>query len=149
MTGPSPRGTYLAIAEALRTRIAEGGETTELPSEADLMADFGVARTTVRRALKALKDDGLIESAPGVGWRPVAGGADRRPLAERFAELIRTSDMKVGATFPSESRLCGDFNASRTAVRRALAQLEGKGVLEAQPGRGRILRALPTADIES
>lgn len=39
-------------------------------------------------------------------------------------ELLRKQDVKVGDTFPTEQDLCAQFNASRTAVRTAIAQAE-------------------------
>jgi GntR family histidine utilization transcriptional repressor len=38
-----------------------------MPSEADLVAQFGVSRMTVHRALRELQDAGLIERVQGVG----------------------------------------------------------------------------------
>ncbi|MET8676552.1 GntR family transcriptional regulator [Streptomyces sp. NPDC004647] len=147
MSEASPRGTYLIIAESLRQGVESVDAAATLPSEAALMAEHGVSRTTVRRALRVLADDGLIESAPGVGWRPVRGFVtDRRPLVERVAGVVATDGLAVGDAFPSESALCQRFGASRTAVRSALAHLEGRGVLATSHGRGRTVRALPDAD---
>ena len=64
MSQPSPRGTYLVISEALRARIAEGSYSDGLPSEAEIGREFGVARTTVRRALRALEESGDIATVP-------------------------------------------------------------------------------------
>ncbi|MER5719698.1 GntR family transcriptional regulator [Streptomyces sp. NPDC002132] len=144
MPEASPRGTYLIIAETLRSAIqAEGGRDT-LPSEADLMDSHSVSRNTIRRALKVLEADGVVESAPGIGWRVVRGG-DRRSLAERMTDVIREDSLSVGDTYPSEARLCERFGASRTAVRRVLAQMEGNGLLATVHGKGRTVRALPTS----
>lgn len=68
----SERGTfrYLAIAEDLKERITAGefqaGQL--LPSESELGKRFSVSRVTVRKALEALREDGLIESRQGFGW---------------------------------------------------------------------------------
>ncbi|GGY21080.1 hypothetical protein GCM10010326_12290 [Streptomyces xanthochromogenes] len=140
----SPRGTYLIIAETLRSEIQaeQGGDT--LPSEADLMDSHGVSRNTIRRALKVLEADGVVESAPGIGWRVVRGG-DRRSLAERMTDVIKEDSLSVGDTYPSEAKLCERFGASRTAVRRVLAQMEGNGLLATVHGKGRTVRALPAS----
>jgi DNA-binding FadR family transcriptional regulator len=139
----SPRGTYLVIAETLRTEIQAGQGSDTLPSEADLMDSHGVSRNTIRRALKALEADGVVESAPGIGWRVVRGG-DRRSLADRMTDVIKEDSLSVGDTYPSEAKLCERFGASRTAVRRVLAQMEGNGLLVTVHGKGRTVRALPT-----
>ncbi|MFF3841275.1 GntR family transcriptional regulator [Streptomyces sp. NPDC001930] len=142
MPEASPRGTYLVISEGLRKAIEEGQISDALPSEANLVESHGVSRNTIRRALKTLEAEGKIESAPGVGWR-VSKGDDRRPLAERMTDLIADDGLTVGDTYPSEASLCVRFGVSRTAVRRAIAQMEGTGVLDTVHGKGRTVRALP------
>ncbi|WP_327137510.1 winged helix-turn-helix domain-containing protein [Streptomyces sp. NBC_01340] len=142
MSEASPRGTYLVISEALRRRIGKDKAVDGVPSEAELMREYEVSRNTIRRALKVLEAEGVLESAPGVGWRVVRGG-DRRSLAERMADLITEDALSVGDTYPSEAKLCERFGASRTAVRRVLAQMEGNGLLATVHGKGRTVCALP------
>ncbi|MEU7067747.1 GntR family transcriptional regulator [Streptomyces sp. NPDC046161] len=142
MPQPSPRGTYLQISESLRQKIEQGKISEGLPSEAELMRTYGVGRSTIGRALKALKADGVIESVQGAGWY-VTGTGDRRPLVDRVTDLLRAEGAAVGDTFPSESELCARFGVSRTAVRTAIAQMEGKGLIEMGPSRRRQVRALP------
>lgn len=142
MPEASPRGTYLVIAEALRNEIRAEDDRDTLPSEADLMDSHGVSRNTIRRALKVLEADGVVESTPGIGWRVVRGG-DRRSLAERMTDVIKEDSLSVGDVYPSEAKLCERFGASRTAVRRVLAQMEGNGLLATVHGKGRTVRALP------
>jgi len=142
----SPRDTYLQVSESLRQQIESGDVGDALPSEAALMSSHGVARNTVRRALKALEADGVVKSAPGVGWRVVREG-DRRSLAERMTDLIAEDSLSVDDTYPSEAKLCERFGASRTAVRRVLAQMEGNGLLATVHGKGRTVRALPTPTV--
>lgn len=144
----SPRGTYLQISESLRLQIEKGKISDALPSEAELMRTFGVGRSTVGRALKALKTDGVIESVQGAGWF-VTGTGDRRPLVEKVTDLLRREGVGVGDPFPSEKELCDEFGVSRTAVRSALALLEGRGLIEMGPNRRRQVRALPTGQKDS
>lgn len=144
MAEASPRGTYLVIAASIRTEIEDGVITEALPSEAALMRSRNVSRNTVRRALKVLEDEGVVQSSPGIGWR-VAGGAQHRPLIDRMTDVIAVDSLGVGDAFPSESKLCERFGASRTAVRRALAQMEGNGLLDTVHGKGRTVCALPTS----
>ncbi|MBO3673931.1 GntR family transcriptional regulator [Streptomyces sp. NEAU-YJ-81] len=144
MSEASPRGTYLIIAETLRNEIQAGQAGGILPSEADLMDSHSVSRNTIRRALKVLEADGVVESAPGIGWRVIRGG-DRRSLAERMTDVIQEDSLSVGDTYPSEAKLCERFGASRTAVRRVLAQMEGNGLLATVHGKGRTVRALPAS----
>ncbi|MEC4014924.1 winged helix-turn-helix domain-containing protein [Streptomyces sp. H27-D2] len=146
MSEASPRGTYLVISEALRKGVEEGEFVDALPSEADLVRSRGVSRNTIRRALKALEAEGVLESAPGVGWR-VARGGDRRSLVERMTDVIAEDSLTVGDTYPSEAKLCERFGVSRTAVRHAIAQMEGTGLLTTVHGKGRTVRALPTPTV--
>ncbi|MGI5446318.1 GntR family transcriptional regulator [Streptomyces sp. CA-243310] len=84
VTNPSPRGTYLTISEALRARIAEGTYPDGLPSEAEIGREFGVARTTVRRALRALEEAGDVTTVAGVaceqGWSLGGRSLEEGPL---------------------------------------------------------------------
>lgn len=148
MAEASPRGTYLVIAETLRGHIQDGLISEALPSEAALMREHSVSRNTVRRALRELEGDRLVESTPGVGWR-VIGTTPRPPLLQRLTALIDGEALGVGDAFPSENMLCQRFSASRTAVRRALAHMEGVGLLITVHGRGRTVRALPAAPKQS
>lgn len=61
---------YREIAHDMRRRV-EAGEFSAnrvLPSEFELAQAYGVSRVTVRRALDALRDDGLLDSRQGYGW---------------------------------------------------------------------------------
>lgn len=57
------------IANWLRARI-ESGEFPpgrRIPSEKDITDELGVARTTARRAIRVLADEGLVVTTPGRG----------------------------------------------------------------------------------
>ncbi|WP_327156888.1 GntR family transcriptional regulator [Streptomyces tubercidicus] len=148
MSEASPRGTYLLIADVLRKEIEEGQlKGRALPSEAALMQAHGVSRNTIRRALKSLESEKLITSVPGAGWR--VSRAPIPPLVERLIAVVTEDGLEVGDRFPSEANLCERLGASRTAVRHALAQMEGAGLLAAAHGKGRTVLALPTIQEES
>ena len=66
-----PLPKYHQVYLVLREQLREGRFDAGMPGELALMAQFGVARVTVRRALAQLSDEGLIERAPGRGTRPV------------------------------------------------------------------------------
>ncbi|MFF2044040.1 GntR family transcriptional regulator [Kitasatospora sp. NPDC058170] len=136
----SPRGTYLRIADAIETEISRDSALTSLPSEAQLMEAHGVGRSTVRRALDSLAAKGLIKSRPGAGW-VVLGTEPKAPVLDQLTALVRT--LGIGDDFPSEKELAETTGAARGTIRRALAQLEGAGVLEVRHGKGRRVRALP------
>lgn len=57
------------IADWLRARI-EAGELRpgrRMPSEEDIHQETGAARTTIRRAMKVLRDEGLVVTIGGRG----------------------------------------------------------------------------------
>ncbi|MCC6271178.1 MAG: GntR family transcriptional regulator [Microbacteriaceae bacterium] len=65
----SATALYQQIADALAAQIRarELAPFARLPSEAELMARFGVSRVTVRLALRRLADAGLVISRQGKG----------------------------------------------------------------------------------
>ncbi|MEU9414887.1 GntR family transcriptional regulator [Streptomyces sp. NPDC048272] len=142
----SPRGTFLKIADAVKTAIRTEPDSRELPRVADLMAEHRVSRGVVLRAFKVLEAEGLAEPAPGGRWRVVRAGEgmDRRPLHERLVGLITAKGLTVGAEFPSASKLASDFGVARPTVAKALDKLEAAGLLSAgQQGKPRTVKALP------
>lgn len=60
---------YVAVYNDLRKGIVAGqyGNDGRLPTEKELMDQFGVSRTTIRRATNLLRKDNLIESRQGRG----------------------------------------------------------------------------------
>ena len=63
------RTLALRVRDEVAQMVAEGnlGPGDRLATEAELAARFGVARTTVREALKLLEQDGVIHVQHGVG----------------------------------------------------------------------------------
>ncbi|WP_137679965.1 FadR/GntR family transcriptional regulator [Aurantiacibacter suaedae] len=63
--------SHSKIARDLGTAIVTGRSEsgTILPGEVDLAAQFGVSRSVVREAMRALATRGLIESKPKIGTR--------------------------------------------------------------------------------
>ncbi|MER6216415.1 GntR family transcriptional regulator [Streptomyces sp. NPDC001674] len=129
------------VSEALRVRIAEGAYAGGLPSEAEIGLEFGVARTTVRRALQALEESGEIVTVPGVG-RQVAVAGRLAPYERVMADLldrIRGGALPVGVKLPSEAELAETYGVARGTVRRAVRELEVAGYVEARQGVGRFV----------
>jgi GntR family transcriptional regulator len=65
----APLPPYRQIAGILRRRIESGQypPDTRIPTESELMETFEVARTTARRAIAALREEGLIYTVPQRG----------------------------------------------------------------------------------
>jgi GntR family transcriptional regulator len=70
-SAPSTRPRYQQIVAALRKEIEDNtlkaGDM--LPSEAELRERFSVSRHTIREALRALRDEGFVESRQGAATR--------------------------------------------------------------------------------
>jgi len=71
---------FRQIADDLRERVALGefGEHGTLDSESALCARYAVSRVTVRRALEALREQGLVQSRQGSGWFATGGSFHQR-----------------------------------------------------------------------
>ena len=80
------------VAAAIRRAIADGearpGE--RLPPARDLAAELGVNSNTVLRALRLLRDEGLLEFRRGRGVT-VAGTPERTAVLEKARELVAVS----------------------------------------------------------
>jgi GntR family transcriptional regulator len=87
----SDRAVYKQIADHLRVAIGRErlGPGDQLPSEAQLMAHYGVARMTARNALRLLQDEGLITAEHGRGVYVRARPPVRRLASDRFAQRHR------------------------------------------------------------
>ena len=59
--------TYVQAANVIAARIEAGEITHRLPAERDLAKELGVAYQTLRHAMKALRDRGLIITRQGRG----------------------------------------------------------------------------------
>ncbi|HLA08549.1 MAG TPA: ThiF family adenylyltransferase [Anaerolineales bacterium] len=66
--------SHKSLAETAAGKLASSlldgslAQGAQLPPERELMNQFGISRTTLREALKALEENRLVESRPHVGW---------------------------------------------------------------------------------
>ncbi len=91
---------YQEIAAALRDRVAAEAPGAMLPSEAELSAEFGASRVTVRRALELVRDEGLIAARQGFGWFVVT-----EPLRQHLGQLGTIEDQLEGSGKRAERRV--------------------------------------------
>ena len=83
MTAPTFRDWQSVQAEVLRRIHAREWKPGDLiPNEADLAQEFGCARTTVNRALRALADSGLLDRRRKAGTRVAA-----QPVAKATLDI--------------------------------------------------------------
>jgi GntR family transcriptional regulator len=84
-----PTDLYEQVAGEIRRAIAEGEAKPgdRLPPAKDLAAILGVHTNTVLRALRTLRDEGLLEFRRGRGIS-VAGTPERGAVVARARELV-------------------------------------------------------------
>ena len=84
-----PRALHDQVAAAIRRAIAdeEARPGDRIPQARDLAAELGVNKNTVLRALRVLREEGIIEMGRGRAIR-VAADAGTSDLTTRAQELI-------------------------------------------------------------
>jgi GntR family transcriptional regulator len=108
---------YQFIAEMLLKQIADGTYVLggRLPTEAQLAAEHGLARETIRRALGRLEQLGMIERRPGAGTTVVSTA----PVGSYPTFATSSEDI---ASFAAETKLrrptSGEINVDAATARR-------------------------------
>jgi len=115
---------YQQVADDLRQRIIDGALQAgdKVPSEAELMNDYGVSRIVVRMAMEALQNEGLIDKQQGKGTFVRA----QRPLRKRlsvdlYGKRPTYSPMKR-ATEAEGRRSEWEWQSRRTTATKAIAE---------------------------
>jgi GntR family transcriptional regulator, transcriptional repressor for pyruvate dehydrogenase complex len=145
------RPAYQQVSEQLREAILGGvlAPGSELPAERELCERFGVARTTVREALRALQAQGLVVAAsPTAPLRVVTPeGLAEGPARDALTHLLALGqvglDDLVGLRLALEGAAVGA--AARAATRPDLAPARAEVV--AMRNAGRDLVAFEAADV--
>jgi GntR family phosphonate transport system transcriptional regulator len=159
----------------LQGDIASGGlkPGTRLPTEAELSAQFGVNRHTVRRALEELSRDGLVRVEQGRGSFVAEDVLDYNVEARtRFSEWIRKHNKEPSGIvrqlreIPADQRVAAGLNVrggSRVVVlerlgfaddrpvslaRHYFPALRLKGMLQALQATPRITEALRSVGVD-
>lgn len=90
---------YRQIIERLRQLIVSGElePGDRLPPERTLAESFGVSRNSVREAIRALAEKGVVESRRGAGTFVAQG--DENALAEAFAEALSLERRRLEEVF--------------------------------------------------
>lgn len=93
-------GAYRSLARELRTALREGqyGESSQLPTEADLASSHGLSRQTVRRAMQDLVAEGLVYRVPGRGTFP-------SPRNERYLRQFGSVEDLMGLSLDTDMEL--------------------------------------------
>jgi GntR family transcriptional repressor for pyruvate dehydrogenase complex len=102
------------VADRLRRRIISGDldDGDELPREAQLIAEFGVSRPSLREAVRILETEGLIRIRRG----KIGGAVVMRPTAHSAA-------YHFGLTMQSHATTLDDLAVARAVLEPACAGL--------------------------
>ncbi|MBF6061982.1 GntR family transcriptional regulator [Nocardia terpenica] len=69
----------------LRRRLREGEFTEQFPGELELRDEYGVSRHTVREALRALREEGMVTATRGRPAKLAAPGEITQPLGALYS----------------------------------------------------------------
>jgi DNA-binding FadR family transcriptional regulator len=111
------------VESQLRQAILDGlfSQGDKLPSEAQLAAQFGVSRTTIREALRSLADDGLIFKLPGATGGSFVMAVDHLALSGQLGQSVETT-LRLGSVSYEElmavRRIIEPPNAALAAAQR-------------------------------
>jgi GntR family transcriptional regulator len=130
------RAVYKQIADHLRAAIGRErlGPGDQLPSEAQLMAHYGVARMTARNALRVLLDEGLITAEHGRGVYVRSRPPVRRLASDRFAQRHRKEGKAAFLAEAEETGARPDVDMIKVSAGRPPAEVAG---LLRLPSRGK------------
>lgn len=89
------------IAKELRNQIIRGDlqEGDSLPSEADLIEQFGISRPTLREALRILEADALVTVRRGSRGGPVVHLPGPEIAARHFGLVLQAQDTELSDVF--------------------------------------------------
>ena len=120
-----PRTLALGVVEALGERIRDGrlAPGDKLPTEAAVMAEFGVSRTVVREALSKLQAGGMVETRHGIGTFVVGVGdasafrIEPQQLAT-LRDVIAVLELRIGIESEAAGLAAQRRSAANLAVMR-------------------------------
>jgi DNA-binding FadR family transcriptional regulator len=121
-----PRTLALGVVESLGERIREGrlAPGDKLPTEAAVMAEFGVSRTVVREALSKLQAAGMVETRHGIGTFVVGVGdasvfrIEPQQLAT-LRDVIAVLELRIGVESEAAGLAAQRRSVANLAVMRA------------------------------
>ncbi len=127
------RPLYQQVEDALKAQILSGRRPVgyKLPTESALSDMFNVSRDTIRRAIRSLKDEGLVKATPGVGTVVVRNRPEmHKPTLKRLTEHLRDAGLPLDIELVDV-----DLREPSRAIREHLRLPAGERVLRIQRTR--------------
>lgn len=111
-----PVRLYERIVEQIEDALARGElqPGQRLPSERELVVQFGTSRATVREALRVLQSNGIVRSRPGDPQGPEILPVTTGGLEKQMRRLTRTDQLSLSQLLVSRMML--DSTANRLAA---------------------------------
>ncbi len=133
------RSLALELVESLGDRIRDGrlAEGAKLPTEAEIVEEFGVSRTVVREAISKLQAAGWVETRHGIGTFVLGLGEgaafriDREQL-NTLRDVVALLELRIGieteaAALAALRRTPENLQALRGAVKAFADAVEARG----------------------
>jgi len=112
-----PVRLYQRIVEQIEAALASGElqPGQRLPSERELVTQFGASRSTVREALRVLESNGVIRSRPGDPNGPELLPFSTGALTKQMTRLVQLDELRLAELI--SFRMILDGSASLLAAR--------------------------------
>ncbi len=134
------RSLALGLVDAFAERIRDGrlGVGVKLPTEAEIVAEFGVSRTVVREAISKLQAGGLVETRHGIGTFVLDDG---EAMALRFTgadamdtlqDVVAVVELRLGleaeaAALAASRRSTGELHVLQEAQAAFMQAIDSGG----------------------
>lgn len=130
------KSLYLQLAELIENKIISGvyrlGD--QLPTEFEMAAQYGVSRTVVREAMKALKEKGWVETYVGRGTFIVDNSS--RGVGTSFDVIVRRNPAQGFENLIEVREIIEPEIAAMAALRASSEQIEAMRAAVEQMERG-------------
>ncbi|WP_170917012.1 GntR family transcriptional regulator [Pseudonocardia sp. Ae505_Ps2] len=117
----------MQIADDVRRQITDGvlRSSDKLPTEAELMADYGVSRIVVRQAVEVLRNEGLVVSQRGSGsFVREQQPRRRRVVGNRYRHRATSSPFATAARVAGQ-RPEWEYQSRRTTASQSVGERLG------------------------
>ncbi|WP_439331463.1 GntR family transcriptional regulator [Nonomuraea candida] len=132
-----PVPLYQQAAAEIRRRIESGliKPGHAVPSEQEIEYEFEVSRITAAKALRLLREEGLVYLVQGRGTfvgpedvpRVSKTDSPYERIAAEIVERIKAGELRPRFPIPSERTLRQQYGVAKGTVRRAVALLREQG----------------------